>query len=180
MAALSVGAVLALPGVEARLDDQGHQRFDAAAGVHGDVHAQVVGGLGDLLILGQEQLPEGVGREKRADLGAHVVMEQNHVGVVILLGNLDQFDVPFGQLVVERRQLLRLLQQVAERILKAGQVRQPLEKAVDDDEIGETVLGNAALVVVLIVLLPVDFAQVGERQFLPPVGQIGQEPGCRA
>lgn len=80
-----------------------------------DVHAQIMRRLGNLAVLGQKQLPVNIRREEGADLGTHIIVEENHIHIVYFPGNTDQLNVPFCQLVVESGEFLRFLQQRRKR-----------------------------------------------------------------
>ena len=62
-------------------------------------------------------------------------MEENHICMIIFLCNLDQFNVPFCQTVIELCKGFRFLQKIAEGILKACKICCSLKESIYNNEI---------------------------------------------
>ena len=91
--------------------------------------------------------------------------------MIIFLCNLDQFNVPFCQTVIE-------LCKITERILKACKICRSLKKSIYNDKISQPVLGYFSFISFFVILFPVYGAQIRKFQ-RSPVSNVIQPPGSR-
>ena len=100
--------------------------------------------------------------------------------MVIFFCDADQLDVPVRELFIKGIQFIRLLQEIEKGVGEAGQVRQTLKHAVENDKVRKPVIGQSAGgVVFLKILFPVNGVQIRPDDLFPPVFNVGEPSGAR-